>query len=174
MTDIALLSQRVGRWWNHSVSQPLRWLEVNSIRLMGTHFTMSVLTVCILFMTIGVTDLQSPARQGFIIIGMAGVVVGIGSQIVGCTYVHLRWMGFVLVMYGLVGMYATTVTALEESDGFWEFLVMDHLVWVWALVTFFGGRLIVFPSHVTVSAVDKVVDIQTAGAQAEIDIRRKD
>lgn len=174
MTELILFSQRVTRWWHRYISGPIQWLELRSIRVMGTRFTVAVLTACIFFMTLGAWDLDIPARSGLIIVGVAGVVVGIGSLATGCTYQHLRWMGFVLVVHGVVGIYSGIIDGVNHSEGFIEFWRSDHFVWVWGIITFFGCRLMIFPTPARLAALDSLADIHAAGAQAEIDIRRKD
>lgn len=136
-----------------------RWLLV----VISTRSTSAILGVILAMMTIGSIrrpDDGATFQSGLIILGTAGAVIGIGSAISNThSGVHQRWLGFIIMVHGIVGMAASGATTERRTSGAFDWLLTSDHVWIWAIVAFFGLRLIVWSSRMengpTATAVDQ-------------------
>jgi hypothetical protein len=126
-----------------------RWLLV--VILISTRSTSAILGVILAMMTIG--SIHMPAdgatfQSGLIILGTAGAVIGIGSAISGThTALHQRWLGFIIMVHGIVGAAASGANTDKRTSGVLDWLLTSDRVWLWAIIAFFGLRLIVWSSQ---------------------------
>lgn len=156
-----------------SVLRPWHGIEHLLLRMLGSRATVVGLTFLILMLTVGTVRADKnvyPFKEGLLVIGTAGVIVGIGSMILGITYMHVRWMGFVLLVIGIASSGNALYRGIVESPTFLDWLYTSRGVWGWCLASVFGCRLILFSSSETLQAIDRYSDIRTKDELPEITV----
>jgi len=120
-----------------------RWLLV----VISTRSTAGILGAILAMTTIGSIRIpdEGAFHGGLIILGTAGAVIGIGSAISGThSGVHQRWLGFIIMVHGIVGATASGANTDQRTSGVIDWLLTSEHVWLWTIIAFFGLRLIVW------------------------------
>lgn len=146
--------------------------------IMSEKMTVTVTATLLLLLmigTIGADRARFPFRDGLIMLAAAGAVIGFGGLATGTTnYRHVRHMGMILFLIGVSNSVSQAVSAVHDTDGFFEWFVTSRGVWGWSIVSYFGLRLMVFTTGETHAALDTIASIRARGCRAEIEVRQRE